>query len=452
MAARFAQPTFWVLALLFACGLALRVGFVHTTKLAEPIHSDALQYLAYASNLVDRGVYSKDTTAPPTPDSFRAPGYPMLVALSLWIAADDGVGTDNAAYRFLLDVQAVLGALMVPLTFALGRRFLPTWAAVVAAGAVALSPHLVSLTFYVLTAPLYGLLALAGVTAFTIALEKRRVAWFAGSGLLLSGAFLTNSTALPLPLIFAGLALTLCGFTRGSSDWRRVATHLAVFIAVFFTLPAAWSVRNAVNVPDGARTGSDRAFSTMTHGIYPGWVHEDPRLRYYAYRDDPQAKEIRSSLGSFARILWERVRERPARYLSWFLVEKPYYGWSWNILQGEGDVYVYLTKASLYRANALADATRRTMKLLHPLVLIATCLGLPLCLVGLRSLRGSALLVATPVLLAALVVYYTAVFVVFAPWPRYSIPLRPELYLFAMWSALAVARRVADFAGARPAT
>ena len=48
-----------------------------------------------------------------------------------------------------------------------------------------------------------------------------------------------------------------------------------------------------------------------------------------------------------------------------------------------------------------------------------------------------------PLLLAATAVYFTVVYSVFAPWPRYSVPLRPELYLLAAWSVAALVRRVA---------
>ncbi|MCH2173226.1 glycosyltransferase family 39 protein [Myxococcota bacterium] len=434
------RSTTWIVALLFVCAFWLRLDYVQSTVVVDPFRSDAREYVIYASNLLTHGTFSRDLTVPPEPDSFRAPGYPALVAMALWIAGDDRPGDENAFYPFLLRIQAVLGALLVPLTYLLGCRFLPKWGALVATTAVALSPHLVSLTGYVLTETLFSLLSLAAIYGFVIALERGKLGLFALSGTLFGTAYLTNQTFLLIPPLFAAAALTLGAPSPTDIETRAKRLGLIGFLVCFFAFPLSWSLRNSTGVPETARTSSDRAFATMTHGIYPGWVHEDPRLRYYAYRDDPQTKELRSSPAAFLQILGERIRQRPGRYLSWFLLEKPYWGWSWSILQGQGDIYVYAVKTSLYHQSKPAEATRLVLKMLHPLVLLLSCAGLPICFAGVRHRRSRSLLVRTPLLLAILILYYTAIFIVFAPWPRYSIPLRPELYLFAMWAALAIAR------------
>ncbi|NJL60252.1 MAG: hypothetical protein HC887_12100 [Desulfobacteraceae bacterium] len=72
--------------------------------------------------------------------------------------------------------------------------------------------------------------------------------------------------------------------------------------------------------------------------------------------------EFSSSLSSFSKIFWSRFQERPIRYISWYLFEKPYYFWSWNILVGQGDVYIYEIKKSLYQTSAAANFTREIMK------------------------------------------------------------------------------------------
>ena len=442
-----------IVALVTVCALFFRVSYVRNTVVENPIRSDARQYVIYASNLAERGVFSKDLSDTPRPDSFRSPGYPLLVALTLKMAGDGEPPEQNAFYPFLLHLQAVLGALMVPLTFGLGTRFLPRWAALVAASGVALSPHLVTLSGYVLTETLFGLLALAATLTFVLALERNSALRIAAAGALFGLAYLTNATVLFVPVMFAVAAVCAQGERVGGRGWNHRLRRGALFLAAFCVLPAAWSVRNALSVSEEMRTGSDRAFATMTHGIYPGWVHENPRSRYYAYLDDERADEIRSSFSGFASVLWERAKERPLRYASWFMIEKPYYGWSWSILQGQGDVFVYPVKTSLFHVSKIADAIRVFMKALHPFLLLAVCAGIPICLGRALHLRGNDLLVHTPLLLALLALYYTAIFVVFAPWPRYGVPLRPELYLLATWSVLELFKPViAKLRGAEPET
>ena len=74
------------------------------------------------------------------------------------------------------------------------------------------------------------------------------------------------------------------------------------------------------------------------------------------------------------------------------------------------------------------------MKLIHPLILVAALIGIPIFIMRIRRKKGAHLFVNEPGILFVVLVYYTFLYTVFAPWPRYSVPLRPELYLFALWS------------------
>ena len=89
---------------------------------------------------------------------------------------------------------------------------------------------------------------------------------------------------------------------------------------------------------------------------------------------------------------------------------------------------------SLYTTSTLANATREAMKYLHPIMLILFLAGMPLLYVTRRKAQDGTTLSVTPIILFAVCIYYTILYSVFAPWPRYSVPLRPELYLIAIWS------------------
>ena len=107
-----------------------------------------------------------------------------------------------------------------------------------------------------------------------------------------------------------------------------------------------------------------------------------------------------------------------------------------------GDIYVYPVETSLYFDSALARASRWISWQLHPLVLLLGATGIALAAFSLRRRPDVDLLV--PALLAGLAVYYTALFTVFTPWPRYGIPLRPELYVLATWSGVRLWQRFAE--------
>lgn len=421
------------LVLLTLLALFLRVAYLRTTEVDTPLRADAREYALYASNLVQHGVYSKQVSASPAPDAFRSPGFPLLAAAVLALSGPqrmlDGV----------LWLQSLLGAAMVPLAFALGRRCMPAIAALGAAACVAFSPHLITAGGYFLSEALYAFFLLAAITVSCIALESHRKWIASAAGALFGCAWAINETALFYPLILVLVALFWPG-GGWRAAWRHAGRPAALcLLLVFAIFPLAWSVRNASVLDAGAARGSDRALATLTHGTYPDFCYGgDPSTRPYPYRYDPEQPRYASSWSEFSRIFGTRVAAEPMQYARWFFLGKPATLWSWSILQGEGDVYVYPVHTSLYRQYELAELTRRTMQWLHlPMVAIAA-LGFFMRLV--RRMRGHGLEADGAVLCGALCVSATLLFTVFAPWPRYAVPLRPELYLVA-FSATAAALR-----------
>jgi len=431
----------WI-ALLVLTVLAawIRVAYVQDTHLVSPIRADAEEYTSYGYHLQRHGVLSRQDPRleEPVPDSFRAPGLPVMLALSFEIEERGWVGRWYDAVRGML---VLLGVLTVPLSYLLARRMLPPWAAVTVAGLVAFSPHLVAMTGYVLTeTPFTFCLALA--TALLFAAWDRDRAWlWAAAGGVFGLAYLFNQTVGFVP--FLVLAFLAWRRRRSPADASLPSVAgLALCLGVFLIAPVGWAARNHFNVPADTAGGSSRALATITHGSYPGFVHEDPRLKYYPYRDDPEQPEYSSSFAKFWPIFSRRVRERPLRYASWYLLEKPYWLWTWNILQGEGDVYVYPRgeRGSLYDQSSVARLTKTAMRGLHP-VLCLLALAAPILLLLEGRREGRLPPARTPVLVVLLVLAgYTALYTVFASWPRYTIPLRPLLYAAALWSAVTLWR------------
>lgn len=65
--------------------LVIRVQYVRHTSIYQPIRADARQYVLYGYNLAHHGTFSREFPASaPSPDSFRLPGYPLVIALSLF--------------------------------------------------------------------------------------------------------------------------------------------------------------------------------------------------------------------------------------------------------------------------------------------------------------------------------------------------------------------------------
>jgi len=434
-----------LLIILFCvAALALRWLYYERLDLPYPVRADARDYFVYAYNLVHFGTYSKALSEDkPRPDAWRSPGYPLIVAAAL------SLGGLKRYYDLMIHFQIVLSSLCVPMTYFVGRRFMPNWAALTAAGLVALSPHLISTAANLLTETLFAFVLLAGIRSYYWAVEKKRILPAVVSGLLFGYAYLINETCLFLPLVFAVCTAWLSKVRDAPSIFNANLRLMAILLLVFSLFPAAWLLRNS-RLPQGALKGSGRAVATMSHGAYPGFVYEDSTLKYYPYEEDPRQPDFGASLDNFIDILWDRFKQRPLRYLSWYLLEKPYHLWSWNNLQsdkgatgkaGRGDIYIYPVRSSLYLESKPADLTRVLMKGLHPVIAFLACAGVFICLFRAKANRSPGQVERSPVYLFAVLLYYTLLYTVFAPWPRYSVPLRPELYLSAMWVLAVMQRR-----------
>jgi len=375
----------FLLFIIFATALQIRIQYVNQTVVDIPIRADARQYVVYAYNLFN-GTFSKDLpngSAIPRPDSFRSPGYPLFIVLVFALGGD----TENVVYA-----QAVLSALAVLITFGIGIQFLPLWGSVFASVLVAISPHLISTASYILTETLFSFTFLLSIFLFILASKKHSTLLFTGSGLLFGYTYLINQTAIFIPFLF--IFLLLVRRIRGN----KLLPKIVLFMVIYSVFPAGWALRNTVSLSPHAPRGSDRAVKTLSHGAYPGFVYKNLNLKYMPYKEDPMQPAFGTSLRNFRKIFWTRFKERPVRYLSWYLFEKPYYLWSWNNLQsqvggnlgrGRGDVYVYPVKTSLYLTSAGANLSRNIMKHLHPVILVLALVGVFLVFIKYRSRKNN---------------------------------------------------------------
>jgi 4-amino-4-deoxy-L-arabinose transferase-like glycosyltransferase len=427
------------LGFIVVSAFSLRAGHIYVIlnghKLKEmPINADSRQYLKYGYNLAYKNLYSMEFPSPnPKPDSFRSPGYPLLLALCMRL-------TDDTSFiPLMLFLQVIIGTLTVILTYLLAKHFISENLSLIAAFLVGLSPHLITMSGYLLTETLAGFLLVAALLTYNSALKGGKLFCFAFAGLLFGWGYITNETFLFLPFLLG--CLTLFESINPPFIKKENLLPVIIFLSIFCIFPAVWITRNLLTVPTDAPSSYNRAIKTMSHGAYPGFIHESVEKKYYPYSEDPLQPQFGSSIHSFSKILWQRFQQRPFRYLSWYIVEKPFYFWSWNILQGQGDVFIYSLKTSLYHESRLADITKGMMKKLHWVILLLLLAGIPVLIVKWRnSGYQKSVFRELPVILYVTCLYFTLIYTVFAPWPRYSIMLRPELYLCAVWSGTAITK------------
>lgn len=202
------------------------------------------------------------------PTSFRAPLYPAFLALVYLL-----VGSGTGRFFAVRLVQAGLGALLAPLTYAVSRRLFPDRepAAVMSAWIVACYPILLIYPLGLATENLFFLLVLVSFLFLLMlaeaCLQERalllppnyglRITHYALlSGLCLSLAALTRSVILP----FAGLAVLWAWFVLRQ---RRAAILMAL---TMLAVLAPWVVRNSLL--HHKLTGIE---SSMGYNLYVGY-------------------------------------------------------------------------------------------------------------------------------------------------------------------------------------
>jgi 4-amino-4-deoxy-L-arabinose transferase-like glycosyltransferase len=433
------------LGILLLFGMHLRSVYLLETEVVQPFAADAGEYYLYAHNLRHHGVYSRDprglteNRGSVAPDAVRSPGYPLFIALFM------GDAPPRAVLGRVLFAQAVLSTLAAGLAYVLFRRLLGEGWGLAAAALTALSPHLVVVSGYLLTETLFLFLLLAAGLALAALAETP--GWRSGLllGALLAAASLVRPSLQYFPLVIALWACLRYGRPQG--------VRAAAAIALGFVLVTApWWARNLSAF--GRLSDNTLMIGSVHHGIYPGFMYNrQPETFGFPYRYDPRTPEISRNLGSVLEEIGGRFAREPGEHAAWFLVGKPMALWSWDIVQGQGDVFIYPVSRSPYADDPLFQSSHRWMRRLH--IPLAVLCGLGCLMVWLpaasrildrRALDALRLLSLVPV-------YFTLVHIATAPFPRYSIPLRPFQYgmaaaaLFMVWRLIAIRKSSSAGAG-----
>lgn len=397
------------LAVIVAVALGVRLYYVYTAVVDHPLRGDAVQYFIYALNLLDHHTFSGATQGFPAPDSFRDPGYPLLLS---WLSL--ATGRAQTFYITTLTVQCVLGAATVGIYTALARRWLGVAAAAIVGAAMALWPQAITLTGYVLSETLLGFLVASALALLQHSCDRRSVRVAAAAGLLFAFAALTNAMLLPFAAIMAVMGA-----------WRdRRLRALWVVLLLTTTAPClAWIVRGAL-LPAETSSG-DRAIMNVVQGSWPEY-HD--AWASAILNDDALSKSIMASIDAEYQLmhrdrlaglgaLSSRMSQRPLHYLEWY-TSKPIELWGWGIGIGQGDIYVFPTFNSPLSSRGVLRWTTDAMFLLNPLLMLAAAVGAVVILAGYRR-RPRGLVAAT---LCAL--FITLVCTILQADARYSVPYR----------------------------
>jgi hypothetical protein len=227
--------------------------------------------------------------------SFRAPAYPAFLAA---IYSMSGLGLRLFAGRL---GNALLGATLAPMTYALARRLFPEkeQIAFIAGHALAFYPMLLLYPLALATENLFIPAVLAGLLTLLKAAASRKASHFALAGALFGLAPLTRSVI----FIFVGLAILWIWF---AINLRRGAIIFTLTMLAF-VLP--WTIRNTL-LHDRFTFVENSMGYNLHMGYHPegdGSFQFGISLELIPYLDD----SLRNELGTEAGLNF--IREDPAR-------------------------------------------------------------------------------------------------------------------------------------------
>ncbi len=405
----------FMLAVIIVAGVFLRGQAFLGTEVDEPLQAGSADAYALAQTLSTEGAYQvlsapfdASSDADP-PETFGSLGYPLF--LSLFATAE----ADASAINKVIITQLALGALAILLVFMLTSRLMdPHWG-LIAALLTAVSPYLVNIGLFVVSASL--LLVALLLYLFTTAKMGERRALIRGfvAAALLGIVVWVDPTYefLILPWL-----LVLYASSKGAS---KLLTPVAAILG-FALIVGPWIARNQEVIDTPIDTAPIAA--SIEQGLPSSQSGDAPS------GDATTAEEtnLQTALGHFRG----RFIDDPRGFLSWYFIEKPAVLWSVGKQVGIEQTYIYPVSETPYAENPIFLTSADFMQLLRGPVLLLGALGAllvwlpfagrlltPAQRIGLRSI--------------SLILIYTTLAKIFGiAAPQYATPLLPLLFVMAL--------------------
>ena len=426
-----------IFVFLFSFSLFLRWENINKTYIIEPIIADAYDYIIIARNLTDNHVFSSKIDPQGLSRSeTRPPGYPFFLAGIMSL-------TNYSFISTILFIQAIIGAMTVILSYFLARFLLPALWSFFVATLVMLSPHMITISAYILTETLFTFLLLLSLVILIYAFRTKATAYYVLAGIVLGMGIFVRPVLALFPLICA----TILYLYNRREKRLTSSTCIILFLVAAFSLQISWSVWTRVTI-GGNPAMSNQIKNALLTGTYPDMTFKDTADIGMPYIDNPEYSRIlQGGYRKIARHIYSRFSDEPLQYTKWWL-RKPAMLWSWKVLYADG-INIYPIRYSWFERNPIMGYLRSAMLTAHPFIVILAFAGTVIFFLKINgTIRDEGRLCYLLCLL--LLAHFTLIFTILNPFPRYAIPMGPQLYLmsvFTLWQIRAawkeILRRVA---------
>ena len=417
----------WLFVLtIIALGTVFRFQAITATDVIDPIRNDARDYVSYAFNLETSNTFSRTTASnvrtelpEPPPDALRRPAYPLFLSLIL--------NPSDSLDAFMLKAklsQALLSSISLLLLFFIARQLLGFRYAVLALALTSFNPHIINMNVYLLSEALFIFIELLLFLCIANWRPDSKIKGFIAVGALIAIAALTRAWI----QYFIILLIAWMLFSKDMSFNKKQAAIVAFsFLGIF----ALWTLRNLLTL--GITSDSTLVINGLHHGMYPNFMFQgNPDTRGFAYLFDPNSETISHSVGSILEEILRRFQTDFWRHAYWYTWGKTTTLLSWGTIQGVHDIFIYPVTDSPFFRYGIWHWMEVVMSKLHAPLMILACAGSLLVWAPSRfhQLEVSKIFVLR--LISLFFVYFLAVHLVTAPFPRYAIPLKPLLFILAL--------------------
>lgn len=375
-----------------------------------PFSSDAGQYVKTAINIAEQGVFGDNFNNNQITVN-RLPGYPLVLSY-IWTISKDVV----LFYKLSKLANVILGSLSFLLLYQISRNQFSITVSIIIATIFSFQPHILSMEGYILTESLFTFEILLIAWMVSLFCRKNFTPIWLAIGLMTGYALLTRPSFLMF-FIFCILVIVLS--RQNINSYKRVTAYyiLGLFLAI---LP--WAAYTGAH--DISFTGTKNNVNTMSAGFYPDLVYKDKRYYGFPYRDPEAPKGVKNDYNKAFEKLTEWVKEDPVKYTKWFLIGKPLVLWQWNIVQGQGDIFIYRVTGSAFYNDPFFVSIKNLYKSLHGTMFFMMLGGIIVVLIKRNSLLD--------LFIVSIILYFFIIHSIYFSLPRYSIPLRPfMIYLDA---------------------
>lgn len=400
----------WLLILILALGLALRLFVLFTEGDRMFLGTDDENYVESAEKLLRTGVLTYSHWAGPT--VFVMPGYPLLLGLVFIITG----GTSWLAARLM---QVAVSMVALWLSVKLGERLGGRSIGMLAGLILAVYPPNLTAPDFLMTETVFTFSLLLALYWFALAAESGHTGWFVLTGLAVALGTYFRPTAGLLPAVFfVCLLIRGDGWRRGDNwlmadRWRRgELLHRAVYGTVVMgvtlvLLLSPWIIRNYIQfkeiIPFTVSSGNP-----FLRGTY---INSEIIVRNKSERfpwvEGSHILSDRAQMEFGKKRLMEGFRTDFWGYLRWYTIGKFADFW--------GGPYYY---------RELSYLPAKPVRVFHGALLITGTAGLFL---GLFRRKW-------PVIMMFLVSgYFTFLHMVYLTGPRYSFPTMQLLGILAAY-------------------